>query len=111
MRMQEAPASVTDRLEELEKRLDSVEKRVLPTANAIVTRFFVACAHRDDGAETSVVDIFPRYERWCREHYPLDEPLDIAAFREQFVRCCKKAGIETGRVDALYCFGLALSAR
>ena len=108
--MPKAPASVSDRLEEFEKRLDNMEKRVVPSAKAIVTRFFVACTHRDDGSEISVVDIFPRYERWCREHYPLDEPLDIAAFREQFVYCCKKAGIETGRIDALYCFNLALTA-
>lgn len=108
--MLKAPASVSDRLEELEKRLDSMEKRLVPSAKAIVTRFFVACLDRDDGAETSVVDIFDRYERWCWRNYPLDEPLDLEPFVEQFARCCKKAGIEMGRVDALYCFGLAFSA-
>jgi hypothetical protein len=110
MHMLKAPASVSDRLEELEKRLDSVEKRAVPSAKATVTRFFVACMHRDEGAATPVVDLFPRYERWCRGHYPLDEPLELDAFREQFLRCCKKAGIETGRVDALFCFNLAFSA-
>ena len=110
MLMPKTPAAVSDRLEELEKRLASIEKRVVPSPEAIVTRFFMACTHRDDGAETSVLDIFPKYERWCREHYPLDKPLDVAAFREQFARCCGKAGIEIGRVDALYCFGLAFSA-
>jgi hypothetical protein len=50
--MLKAPASVSDRLEELEKRLDSIEKRAVPSAKATVTRFFVACMHRDEGAAT-----------------------------------------------------------
>jgi hypothetical protein len=110
MHMQQAPASVSDRLEELEKRLDSVEKRLLPTANVIVKRFFLACTEPCDGAETAAVDIFHRYERWCREHYPLDKLLDIKAFGEQFDRCCRLAGIETRRIKTLYYVDVALCA-
>jgi hypothetical protein len=107
MHMPRAPASVFDRLEKLEQRLDNLETRLLPTHKVIVARFIMACLDPNDRAETSCVDIFHRYERWCREHYPLVKPLDIQAFNEQFAHFCKIAGLEMGRIDTLYCFGLA----
>ena len=107
--MPNAPASVSDRLEELEKRLENLEKRLLPSSNAIVGRFMLACLDRADGAETSAVDIFDRYVRWSREHYPLNEPLDIEGFSEQLAHHCKKAGLKMRRIKTLYCIGVAFS--
>ena len=108
--MPKTPAAVSVRLEELERRIDSMEKLLKPSASVIVGRFMMACLKHDDGAETSCLDIFHRYEHWCREHYPLVERLDIQAFNEQFARYCKIGGLEMGRIETLYCFGLALSS-
>src|SRR5262245_44766769 len=106
MPMPKAPAAGSDR-EELEKRIDSIEK---PSASVIVVRFMLACLDRVDGAETSIVDIFRRYERWSQQHHPLAERLDMQAFAEQFTHRCRKAGFEMRRIETLYCVGLALTA-
>src|SRR5262245_41900071 len=59
MQMPKAPAWVSDRLEEHERRLDSIEK---PSASLLVGRFMMARLKRDDGAATACQDIFARYE-------------------------------------------------
>ena len=105
--MPRAPASVSDQLKKLEKRLDSMEK---PSASVIVGRFLLACLEPADGVETSAVDIFHRYERWCREHHPLVGPVDMQAFAEHFGHRCRNTSIETRRIETLYYVGVAISA-